>query len=150
MVKMLLFLLTVSLILHLITFLILALIMKKMKNTLDYEQLKKQRQEIEDVLAFYSLEMKEDNERFLEQMLKHQEEIDQPIREDTSPQTDVPEVVAEEIATPEPLNEETEAYEPSLEAKALRLYREGHDVKEIAKKLSKGHGEIELLLKFHR
>lgn len=150
MVKMLLFLLTVSMILHLITFLILALLMKKMKNTLNYEQLEKQRQEIEDVLAFYSLEMKEDNERFLEQIQKQQEENNESEHESITRETNEQENVTEEIATPEPLSEETEAYEPSLEAKALRLYREGNDVKEIAKKLSKGHGEIELLLKFHR
>lgn len=145
------YLLTISIVLHFITFLILILVVKKVRNTLDYEQLERQKREIEDLLAFYSVELKEENERFLEQLLKanenerSEESIEEHVEEDP---TNSIQTVEEKQKTPHPPVAE-KAYEPSLEAQVLQLHHQGYDAKEIAKMLNKGHGEIELLLKFN-
>lgn len=146
------YLLVVSLILHFITFLILILVVKKMRTMLDYERLETQKRELEDLLAFYAVELKEENERFLEQVLeanetkdRHLDQIEEKQLQEEKPK--VEKVMATESVSHRPAVEKE--YEPSLEARALQLHEQGYEIKEIAKKLNKGHGEIELLLKFH-
>lgn len=145
------YLLIVSLILHFITFFILILVIKKMRSTFDYQQFEAQKRELEDLLAYYSVELKEENERFLNEIFektrlqeKEQEQKQEQAEDET--EFDVTEKMLEKEE-----NEQTVEinYQPSLEAQAIQLYEEGYDIKEIAKKLNKGHGEIELLLKFH-
>jgi len=135
------YLLIVSLLLHMVTFFILILIVKKMRSAFDYQQFETQKKELEDLLAYYSVELKEENERFLNEMLermkfKEKDKLEQPEME---PKKTVREAKPVEVHA-----------QPSLEAEAVQLYQQGFDIKEIAKKLNKGHGEIELLLKFHR
>ncbi len=147
---MILYLLIVSLLLHFVTFFILIVIVKKMRSAFDYQQFETQKKELEDLLAYYSVELKEENERFLKEILektKLQEtgtELKEThnVAEEQNTLTEIEEIVQEEKTV------ETYA-QPSLEAQALQLYEQGYDIKEIAKKLNKGHGEIELLLKFH-
>ncbi|PWA13529.1 hypothetical protein DCC39_01155 [Pueribacillus theae] len=131
------FLLVISIVLHFITFLILILVIKKMGHSLDYDQLTKQKKEIEDLLASYTLELKEENEHFLNQLFgkkaTEKKEIDHPHEK--------------EIESVPKLNDTSE---PSFEAKALQLHEQGYQMNDIAKKLNKGLGEIELLLKFNR
>lgn len=142
---MILYLLIVSLILHFITFFILILIIKKMRTTFDYQQFEAQKRELEDLLAYYSIELKEENERFLNEILEKTrlQEKEQQQEDDEIEIAETEKMIKEKDHTVE-IN-----YQPSLEAQALQLYQEGYDIKEIAKKLNKGHGEIELLLKFH-
>lgn len=131
------FLLVISIVLHFITFLILILVIKKMKHSLDYEQLNKQKKEIEDLLASYTLELKEENEHFLNQLFENEAKEKKEIDHDHEKEIEsVPKV--------------NDIYESSLEAKALQLHKQGYKMNEIAKKLNKGLGEIELLLKFNR
>lgn len=139
------YLLTISIVLHFITFLILILLVKKMRSTLDYTQLEQQKREIEDLLAFYSVELKEENERFLEQLLKanESEHFEELLNEDIEDEND------QQTVKVKRKNVTEKTYEPSLEAQVLQLHEQGYDAKEIAKMLNKGHGEIELLLKFN-
>lgn len=118
-----------------------------MKTSLDYERFEIQKREIEDLLAFYAVELKEENERFLEQVLEANERDQIEEEQLQEEQLKVEKVEETEAVSNQPVVEK--AYEPSLEAQALQLYEQGYEIKEIAKKLNKGHGEIELLLKFH-
>lgn len=148
---MILYLLTVSLLLHFVTFFILIVIIKKIRTAFDYQQFEAQKRELEDLLAYYSVELKEENERFLKEILERtnlkKKENDQQEQSETllieeNPTSEKEAIIQEEQTA------ETYA-QPSLETKALQLYEQGYDIEEIAKKLNKGHGEIELLLKFH-
>lgn len=47
-----------------------------------------------------------------------------------------------------PVDEITDSFEESLFVQAMKMHQEGLTVTEIAKKLNRGKGEIELLLKF--
>lgn len=122
-----------------------------MRTTFDYQQFEMQKRELEDLLAYYSVELKEENERFLKEILeqtnlqknkKEQQEQKETLAIEENRTSEKEEIVQEENP------DETNA-QPSLEMQAIQLYEQGYDIKEIAKKLNKGHGEIELLLKFH-
>ena len=115
-----------------------------------FNELEREKREIEDVLTARVLEMKEDNERFLQQLKTELDqrtyrEVDQRPRH----QTRIESAVANGIKEL-PLTNEREKYEQSFEAKVLNLAQQGYTANEIAKKVKKGKGEIELLLKFQR
>ena len=159
---MMIYLFVVSLILHFITFFILILLAKKLRTTVDYEQLEAQKKEIEDLLAFYAVELKEENERFLQQLQKTEEIVQQTDNEESEPvvkdalDKHQPQMITttNNIENKKPVMKEPsiddDKYELSLEAQALQLHAQGYTHEEIAKRLNKGHGEIELLLKFHQ
>ena len=147
------YLLSISFILHLITFFSIVLLAKKMRTALDYEKLELQKREIEDLLAFYAVQLKEDNTRLLEKVMQpsgnapeddgyRDEQAKQKIQEQANEKT-------AEKRTDAELKADADTYELSLEAQALQLHGQGYSPEEIAKKLNKGHGEIELLLKFY-
>lgn len=143
------FLLFISLTLHLITFLIVILLFQKVRQKDDLaKEFKIKKREIEDLLAYYSEEIKEENERFLTELStkvrnghksqqRESERINLPREQDGSHSRN-------------PHESHIGNYEASLEDQVLRLYEEGYTANEIAKNLKKGRGEIELLLKFQR
>lgn len=142
------FLLFISLTLHCITFLSMILLFQKLKRKdTVVEDLKVKKQEIEELLTYYSLEMKAENERFMNELLMK-------IRTNTKPPQGerVQASLSEEVKNAPQLHGLSKKVDqkPSLESQVIRLHEEGYTANEIAKHLHKGQGEIELLLKFQR
>jgi len=139
------FLLLISIVLHFFTFFILIILHKKFKLAISVDEMKRQKREMEDLLSAYTVEMKEENERFLMQL---NERFSSETAQVVSEKKEENHGRTEEYTLPLP--EESERYEQSLQAKVFNLFQEGYTANDIAKKLNKGKGEIELLLKFHR
>ncbi|MFV8827176.1 DUF29 family protein [Alkalihalobacterium sp. APHAB7] len=166
------FLVTTSLVLHLLTFLWIVTLLQKINNqqtpAVDEEKLKR---EIEDLLIAYTSEMKEENEQLLEQLVKYKQESSRPssIKRDENlvkePEVIVSTGTQDEIKLPSAPKEQTEyedykppalesedseMYEQSNIAKVLSLSKQGYSAEEIAKKLHLGKGEVELMIKFYQ
>lgn len=171
------YLLAISFLLHLITLFVIVVLVQKtnvIKPSLrsnDQEQ-EKLKQEIEDLLVAYTIEMKEENEKLINKLVqkrKVQEKVQTETfktYEKTRGQTYQADKKVEPAALPNPslkknyqtsehsygapLVEETEdIVEQSSTAQILSLAKQGYSAKAIAKRLNIGDGEVELLLKFH-
>ncbi|WLD95181.1 hypothetical protein [Alkalihalobacillus sp. AL-G] len=167
------FLLTISFILHLTTLLAVLIVWKKFDAS-DKNDIDRVKSEMEDILMAYSTEMKEENEAFLEHLrsiksdqykndrLKeglHKPSTFQSINNDevslTQPTpTQTPQSHNEKedpnYTPPPPITKEKEQFGPSMAAEVLSLQKKGYSLDEIAKKVDKGKGEIELLIKFYQ
>ncbi|WP_227935834.1 DUF6115 domain-containing protein [Alkalihalobacillus deserti] len=174
-------LVTISLLLHGVTFLwIMTLLQKQQPN--QATDIEKTKNEIEDLLISYTAEMKEENELLLKQIeqsktrnkLSNQQAPlendlvggleDKSKRQERSHTKNKPRVKLEHEVKVErktdggPLDyqppfieqEEEFVYEQSETAKVIALSKQGLSINEIAKKLSLGKGEVELMLKFYR
>ncbi|WP_209122360.1 DUF6115 domain-containing protein [Alkalihalobacillus sp. BA299] len=168
------FLLTTSLVLHLLTFLWIITLLQKVNNQqtspINEEKLKR---DIEDLLVAYTTEMKEENEFLLEQIKKYQQtstatkngdekengqqktilktatvksKKEHKGRVQAQPKE---KVKYEEYQPPEIEGEKPDLYEQSNTAKVLLLSKQGLSSEEIAKKLNLGKGEVELMIKFY-
>lgn len=164
------YLVTVSILLNLITFFIIIILFQKINSKKELGDQEKLKKEIEDLLIAYTMEMKEENENLLKKLLvkKKTEERKQaqtlntyvnkrreqggkqslvvPVRKqaETSP------VIDGEQYIPPFIDNQEDIVEQSQTAKVLSLANQGYTPKEIAQKLSMGDGEVELLLKFHK
>ncbi|MDT8859000.1 hypothetical protein N0O92_02070 [Alkalihalobacillus sp. MEB130] len=165
-------LVTISLLLHAFTFLWIITLMKRQQHVQPLstkENEDKLKSEIEDLLVSYTVEMKEENERLVKQLkqlkatpekksqgtsseenpspkqsLKESERVKQvPTRESITYDDYSPPLIEEDQM-------ESDMYEQSDTAKVLALAKQGLHAEEIAKKLSLGKGEVELMLKFYR
>lgn len=172
------YLLAISFSLHLITLFIIVVLVQKTNlikpslrsNNQEQEKLK---QEIEDLLVAYTIEMKEENEKLINKLVqkrKTQEKVqtetvksyektrDQTYQ--TATKTESPALLkpspkrnyqTDEHSYVPPIVEETEdVVEQSSIAQILSLAKQGYSAKAIAKRLNIGDGEVELLLKFHK
>jgi DNA-binding NarL/FixJ family response regulator len=120
-----------------------------------YEKKNKQfKRETEEILSSYLLEMKEENEKFLHMLEKsddnRNDKLDNELQKEqkqlkSEKQTEPP---LKEYEPPTP--EDKVPYNQSREAQALLLHKQGYSIADIAKKLSKGQTEIELMLKFRQ
>lgn len=169
-------LVTISLLLHGVTFLWIMTLLQKQHpaQNVDIEKIKN---EIEDLLISYTAEMKEGNELLLKQVqenspqknstavqiqdneekpiskTKKLEEIDHVNKRKIERKPKLKkerDVDYEEYKPPHIEIEEESSYEQSDSAKAMALSKQGLSIDEIAKKLSLGKGEVELMLKFYR
>ncbi len=130
----------------------------------DQEKLKK---EIEALLVTYTLEMKEENEKLVNKIVSKQKTAEQQqtnsiktYEKKPSPKANRnegafskrPLLEAEEIEefVPPIIEGTADVVEQSKTAQVLSLANQGLSPKEIAKRLSMGDGEVELLLKFHK
>ncbi|MGP4040271.1 DUF6115 domain-containing protein [Gracilibacillus sp. D59] len=151
-------LLLLSFIIHIVTFVIIRQLKVKQEALVTIEDnVNQQVKNIEDTLAVYLVEIKEENEKFVKQVedfsgnnfennstSQEQKEVKQPVTElntskktkDYQPITNVEQV--------------EDVVEQSSTAYVLHLHNKGYTVNEIAKKLDKGKTEIELLLKFQQ
>lgn len=155
-------------IVQIITFYFLALLYTKVTKFDDLE--KKQRKlmtEMDDSIGAYLSELKDENERLLEQLTVH---VQQPALQKTTVRV-AQESAASEEGWPEirasipkmPVNLALKSYKSAVQVpektlvpvevdddrtKAIRLHDEGKSIEEIAKQLGKGRTEIELILKF--
>ena len=146
------------------TFLFISFILHGMSFYWIY-QLKKQKNEpsgLEDAMAVFLEDMKEDNETLIKALKNFQapsgaksEAVEANAKADvTVKKSNKPEPQSQPkektYSPPEaPANIE-ERYESSFEAKALSLAKQGINHEEIAKKLGRGKGEVELLLRLDK
>lgn len=170
-------LLIVSILLHIVTFFWLIVLMQRIRS-LQTSQPETAKEEIEETLTAYLLEMKEENDQFLAKfksmetkeikpakdysndviqegkMGSDQEVTNQQTQnikaEDLDRLSEAENDSFEENDYDPPISEKKETFKPSTTSEALRLHKEGLNATEIAKKLNKGQGEIELLIKFHQ
>lgn len=120
-------------------------------------QLKKQKDEntgIEDAIAVFLEDMKEENEALIQTMKNHQSQIDLTATETNSSEKKdeekQPVLKKKDYVPPEAESPIQDQYESSFEAQALSLANKGYHHEEIAKKLGRGKGEVELLLRMEQ
>lgn len=160
-------------ILQLIGFYLLALLYTKVSKFDDLER--KQRklmEEMDDAIVAYLSEMKDENERLVELLVRHTEQAAvleqekreaEPVSIDPDPGRPLPikppkmpinlAIKSYNTSTEKPKNEKTEmeAHEwDQLDTRSqiFHLHDAGMSEEEIAKKLGKGRTEVELILKF--
>lgn len=114
-------------------------------------------QEAEDTITSYVLELKEENNAFLQKLSNHggtpskQENFD--TREADLTESDLKDLLTQENIEKEeknPLVEQKPFEEWNLKDQVKDLHEKGLTSSDIAKKLNKGKTEIELLLKFRQ
>ncbi|WP_368504078.1 hypothetical protein AB3N04_18675 [Alkalihalophilus sp. As8PL] len=170
------YLLIFSFILHGVTILLMLTLAKKVSVTdsFDPERGEKVKQEIEDMLFAYTVEMKEENERLLKEIKQLKKEPHTSEQKTKSVRAEVPQNKQAEPSlstrplqlteqdeqeeqkyndySPPDINEEDPAtiFEQSDTANVLMLAKRGMNEEQIAKQLNIGKGEVELILKFYR
>ncbi|MRG85372.1 DUF6115 domain-containing protein [Salinibacillus xinjiangensis] len=161
------FLLTFSLLLHGIVFIIIIFLFKRIDLQKSANQNKEDIREIEDMLFAYVEEIKEENQKLLNiinengKNVKDEKQVEQKkhqqaLASTTNTQTQSANIQADELEQ----KEETNGYNPenimiddqleiqTSESKVLQLYHRGLSVEEIAKELNIGKTEVELMIKF--
>jgi hypothetical protein len=112
--------------------------------------------EIEGLLAAYVNEIKEENDNLIHRLGQNNGSEDVENRPEKESETESlkskeqMETDHEDIQYSPPVSQGEDSFEQSLAARALFLEKQGCNHEEIARKLNKGKGEIELLLKFRR
>lgn len=124
--------------------------------------------EMDDALAVYLAEIKDENEQFIEELKAQMAEENKVMPKAKASVTTIPQdIVEEEQAPVVPMPQYTmrhharQSYEAVKKktveetpvemddrTRAIQMSVEGYSVEEIAKKLGKGKTEIELILKF--
>lgn len=153
------FLLLISFLLHIFTFILIKRL--KGENTKlqqAEENVNQQVNRMEDTLAVYLLEMKQENESLIQQLndgeiRKEEKEVNR--NTNTANKKMIQEEMnyanpPENFSTVENSDEITDTVESSLTSQVLHLKEKGYTVEQIAKELDKEKTEIELLLKFYR
>ncbi|MGC4375661.1 hypothetical protein WD019_01785 [Fictibacillus sp. Mic-4] len=129
---MLVFLVVICFVLNLLSFYCIVILWQKMnRGASRLEEDERFKNEIEDLLLAYTIQMKEENEALYKALQEHFEHAHEK-RERNENQVDQKVDLREE-------------YED-----VMKLAEKGYNATEIAKKLNKGKGEVELLLKFYR
>jgi hypothetical protein len=163
------FLFVISFILHLISFFFIILLSLKLAKVKEVETKQaKMMKDMEEAIAAYLLEFKEENEKFIDTLtktinrveLQHKKEEKAekqaalptylPNIEQIKDQVDISmtHVTHEKISSSN--NTEMNKEMQSIMQQALQLHRQGKTIEEIARILEKGKTEIELLLKFQQ
>ncbi|GEN30455.1 hypothetical protein HNQ35_001085 [Cerasibacillus quisquiliarum] len=143
------FLLTISFLLHVISFYLIyhLYVTNKQKEHKDYNK-------ITQVFDTYLQEIKDENNRLLSyhkerqgetvEANKEQEQLTYKSNHLLQPKTD-----SNHLTDLINNNKTNDSVETSIHAKVLALYQSGMDVEEIAKKLNCGKTEAELIIKFY-
>jgi spermidine/putrescine-binding protein len=154
---MIIFLVIVSLMFNSVNLLIIVILWKK-HSVSDVTDLNRARNEIEDLLLAYTTEMKEENEQLL-QSLKDRSYQDVPkqtfdniqeIKDESIEYKEDSLEINEETTNANVEIQSTTQYKKSIREEAVSLAKQGISVEDIAKRLNKGKGEIELFLKFYK
>lgn len=170
------YLLVISFLLHFTTLFIIIVLVQKINaikpstNTNEQEKIKR---EIEDLLVAYTAEMKEENEKLINKIIQKRKVLENAeqrtvqLYENIKPKAETKKVdfkpdrqmlneimkdadEDEQTFAPPMIAENEDVVEKSTTAEILSLRNQGYSVKEIAKMLNIGDGEVELLLKFHK
>ncbi|HZG61065.1 MAG TPA: hypothetical protein VEY68_11475 [Anoxybacillus sp.] len=163
------FLLVISFIFHLISFFFIILLSLKLSKVKEVETKQaKMMKDMEEAIAAYLLEFKEENEKFIDTLTKtinrielqnkKAEKVEKqavlpaylPNIEQIKDQVDISTtpIIHEKVNSSK--NTETNKEMQSIIQQALQLHKQGKTIEEIARILEKGKTEIELLLKFQR
>lgn len=161
-------LLLVSFIIHIVTFVVLRQY-KQWIDELKLEQSKgdTNKKELEEMLAVYLLEIREENDRLID--LIQQDHEANPVKVETDNkkphkvdkkapvdrfEKDSSQFKEQGDANYTPLTEQLdymqEPFKKSLQADVIERYEKGETVEDIAKALNKGKTEVELIIKFRR
>ncbi|MBD7907104.1 hypothetical protein [Sporosarcina gallistercoris] len=162
-------------VLQIVGFYLIALLYMRISK-LDKTEKRQQQlmKEMEDSLALYITEVKEENDRLIDQLTKLQKkpqpaEIQSEVKESPIPQEDEVAATAVYFTPKPPTSKVLDSYrsqqqsrganttdrfaEPKQETEfetVYRLHDEGLSMDEIASRLKKGKTEVELILKFKR
>ena len=156
------YLLLVSFIIHVITFVFIRQLKVELdKSKQDKEHLDKQQKEIEELLAVYLIEIREENEKLLETLNQNnhhsknteteEKNVDEFLyepEEKIEPKESVEPERYQDYQPIEPPDQE-DTVEQSLAAQVLSLHEKGVQSEEIAKQLNRGKREVELFIRFH-
>lgn len=158
-------------IIQVISFYFLAILYMKVLKYDDFEEKQKRlMEEMDDSLAAYLAEVKDENDKFIENLISTQgeklsgDEVEE-VESIVSPKSPSPEEAPLiNITTPkipmnqvlrsygkmeyEPIEEVEVALEIDDRTRAIGLHNEGKSIEEIARMLGKGRTEVELILKF--
>ncbi|QTM99438.1 hypothetical protein ERJ70_09055 [Sediminibacillus dalangtanensis] len=164
------FLLFISLLLHIFTFIAIRLLFQKLQQNGNEGQAKiDSLQQSEEMLSAFLHEIREENDRLLKELdeptskNKHtaqknsnegvssafEEEQAPPYKQSYRKRYTSDKAEDSEYVPPMP-EVQQDTVEESVTAKVYSLYDQGYTVDEIAKKLDKGKTEVELMVKFHR
>ncbi|GGM21625.1 swarming motility protein SwrB [Paraliobacillus quinghaiensis] len=161
------FLLLISFLLHAVTFIIIKVLKDRIAQPDDIQtQMSQQQKEMEELLAVYLLEIREENEKFLDTLKRNPnvtekkedlitDAVATTSREKTknvSPIDSSPSLKTNESKSYQPPieNDQQDIVERSLSAQVLSLHNQGESIESIARKLDCGKTEIELMIKFHQ
>jgi hypothetical protein len=161
------FLFVISFILHLISFFFIILLSLKLAKVKEVETKQaKMMKDMEEAIAAYLLEFKEENEKFIDTLTKTINRVELQHKKEEKAEKQVPTYLPnieqikdqvdismthinhEKISSSN--NTEMNKEMQSIMQQALQLHRQGKTIEEIARILEKGKTEIELLLKFQR
>ncbi len=149
-----------SFLIHGVTFIIIRQLKIKQDNMEQIEiNVNQQVKNMEDTLAIYLVEIREENERFMKQI----ERVDLSEQPKQVKNSDKENSSSEDPQSKNRKQQQVKEYQPistidsvedvvesSSTASVLHMQEKGYTVDEIAKKLNKGKTEIELLLKFQQ
>lgn len=160
------FLLLISFLLHVFTFITIKVLKDRITEPEDTALKQAQQQkEMEELLAVYLLEIREENEKVVsmltaEKNIKQEKSTTYPSKvkiEQENPYEKVAPIKHKEQYTeptvdyqPPTVNESQDIVEKSFSGEVLSLYNQGESIESIARKLDSGKTEIELMIKFHK
>ncbi|ASV65930.1 hypothetical protein MKX67_10255 [Cytobacillus sp. FSL W7-1323] len=162
------FFLIISLILNILAITAILLLYLRQNRFVSLEKEQKNNiEQMDQLLAIYITEMREENEAFLKQV--QQRNILSPVNDESNVQnepnpqelnkryrTTTAKKKAASIYQANQANKDThidrqkEKNEATTHSSIQDLYHQGHSVDEIAKRMNKGKKEVELLLKFSK
>jgi len=153
-------LLTFLFILQFVSFFLIALLFTRLSNAKEIEKQHEEfMKEMDDAVSAYLFEIKDENNRLIEELAITNETNHFIKKEEKTPIDEIPfsprstvskSAVAKLYQQASPVKETVESEsELSPQNQVLALSNAGKSIEEIAKQLGKGKTEIELMLKFH-
>lgn len=153
-------LLTFLFILQFVSFFLIALLFTRLSNAKDIEKQHEEfMKEMDDAVSAYLFEIKDENNRLIEELAITNETNRFIKKEEKTPIDEIPfsprstvskSAVAKLYQQASPVKETVESKnELTPQNQVLALSNAGKSIEEIAKQLGKGKTEIELMLKFH-
>lgn len=153
-------LLTFLFILQFVSFFLIALLFTRLSNAKDIEKQHEEfMKEMDDAVSAYLFEIKDENNRLIEELAITNETNPLIKKEEKTPIDEIPfsprstvskSAVAKLYQQASPVKETVESKtDLSPQNQVLALSNAGKSIEEIAKQLGKGKTEIELMLKFH-
>lgn len=105
-------------------------------------------EEVEELLELFSEEMKLENERLHDMIVKFSQKHQQ--QNDSTRIDEIPTSKVESVETQADSKASLDNHISKETNEVLTLAQQGYNAEEIAKMLHRGKGEVELLLKFYR
>ncbi|MBU5594986.1 hypothetical protein KQI76_07390 [Amphibacillus sp. MSJ-3] len=147
------YLILISFLIHVITLVMIKQLKEKLNQPReDKEVLAQQQKQIEDLLAVYLLEIREENEKLIDIINRSHQETSSHLETEDRPIEAELDLTADKYQDYQPIvpDDREDIIEQSFVAQVLSLYEKGDTPEVIAKKLNRGKTEIELLIKFHQ